>query len=43
VILLSARVQEAEVAQGLGVGADAYLHKPFTAQDLVGLVERVLA
>jgi DNA-binding response OmpR family regulator len=42
VILLSARVQESDVARGLDAGADAYLAKPFKAQDLVELVEQLL-
>jgi DNA-binding response OmpR family regulator len=41
VILLSARVQEADVERGVGAGADAYLAKPFRAQDLVATVERL--
>ena len=43
VILLSARVQESDVARGLDAGADAYLPKPFKAQDLVAKVEELLA
>jgi DNA-binding response OmpR family regulator len=35
VILLSARVQDADVEQGLDAGADAYLAKPFKAGELV--------
>lgn len=42
VILLSARVQESDVARGLEAGADAYLAKPFKAQDLVTAVEELL-
>ncbi|MDX6484966.1 MAG: hypothetical protein QOF43_119 [Gaiellaceae bacterium] len=42
VILLSARVQEGDVARGLDAGADAYLAKPFKAQDLVSKVEELL-
>jgi DNA-binding response OmpR family regulator len=42
VILLSARVQEGDVARGLDAGADAYLAKPFKAQDLVAKVEELL-
>ena len=42
VILLSARVQEGDVARGLDAGADAYLAKPFKAQDLVTKVEELL-
>jgi DNA-binding response OmpR family regulator len=43
VILLSARVQEGDVARGMDAGADAYLAKPFKAQDLVSAVEKLLA
>jgi DNA-binding response OmpR family regulator len=42
VILLSARVQEGDVARGMDAGADAYLAKPFKAQDLVSKVEELL-
>ena len=43
VILLSARVQESDVARGLDAGADAYLPKPFKAQELVTKVQELLA
>jgi len=43
VILLSARVQEGDVKRGLEAGADAYLPKPFKAQDLVTKVKELLA
>ena len=42
VILLSARVQEGDVARGMEAGADAYLAKPFKAQDLVAKVQELL-
>jgi len=42
VILLSARVQESDVARGLEAGADAYLAKPFRAQELVAKVNELL-
>ncbi|HEX4680199.1 MAG TPA: response regulator [Gaiellaceae bacterium] len=42
VILLSARVQEGDVARGMDAGADAYLAKPFKAQDLVSTVQGLL-
>jgi DNA-binding response OmpR family regulator len=42
VILLSARVQEGDVARGMDAGADAYLAKPFKAQELVAKVEELL-
>jgi DNA-binding response OmpR family regulator len=43
VILLSARVQEGDVARGMDAGADAYLAKPFKAQDLVAKVQELLS
>lgn len=42
VILLSARVQEGDVARGMDAGADAYLAKPFKAHDLVTKVQELL-
>ena len=42
VILLSARVQEADVERGLDAGADAYLAKPFRAPELVEKVQELL-
>jgi DNA-binding response OmpR family regulator len=43
VILLSARVQESDVARGIDAGADAYVPKPFKAHELVAKVEELLA
>lgn len=34
VILLTARVQEADVERGFDAGADAYVRKPFSPQEL---------
>ena len=42
VILLSARVQEADVERGMDAGADAYLAKPFKAGDLLAKVQELL-
>jgi DNA-binding response OmpR family regulator len=42
VILLSARVREADVARGMEAGADAYLAKPFRADDLLEQVKALL-
>jgi DNA-binding response OmpR family regulator len=42
VILLSARVQEADIERGLEAGADAYLAKPFKASELVDQVRALL-
>ena len=40
VVLLSARVQEADVERGMEAGADAYLAKPFRSEELLEQVER---
>ncbi|MEA2480397.1 MAG: hypothetical protein QOJ07_2319 [Thermoleophilaceae bacterium] len=42
VILLTARVQEADVARGFEAGADDYVKKPFSPQELKVRVEAVL-
>jgi CheY-like chemotaxis protein len=42
VVLLSARVQEADRQRGLDAGADAYLTKPFRFEDLDAVVEKLL-
>lgn len=43
VILLTARVQEADVARGFEAGADDYIKKPFSPQELRSRVQAVLA
>jgi CheY-like chemotaxis protein len=42
VILLTARVQEADVARGFEAGADDYLKKPFSPQELRARVQAIL-
>jgi DNA-binding response OmpR family regulator len=42
VIILTARVQEADVARGFAAGADEYLKKPFSPQELRARVDAVL-
>jgi CheY-like chemotaxis protein len=42
VVLLSARVQEEDVARGFATGANAYVRKPFTPQELTERVAELL-
>ncbi len=42
VIFLSAKGQESEIQQGLGVGAVKYILKPFAPDELTAQVEQVL-
>ena len=42
VILLTARVQEADVQRGFEAGADDYLRKPFSPQELRARVQAIL-
>jgi DNA-binding response OmpR family regulator len=42
VILLTARVHEADVSSGFGVGADDYITKPFSPDELRTRVEAIL-
>ena len=43
VILLTARVQEADVSRGFEAGADDYLRKPFSPQELRSRVQALLS
>jgi DNA-binding response OmpR family regulator len=39
--MLSAKGSEAEVNKGLSLGADLYITKPFSTQDLVATINRL--
>ena len=42
ILLLTARVQDGDVAHGLAAGADGYVKKPFNGAELVGQVRALL-
>jgi DNA-binding response OmpR family regulator len=42
VILLTARVQEADIARGVEAGADDYVRKPFSTQELRERIQAAL-
>ncbi len=42
IVLLTARSQEADVARGFDVGADDYIRKPFSPQELVSRISAIL-
>ena len=43
ILMLTAKGRDTDVAQGLGVGATAYMTKPFSTQDLAARVRELLA
>jgi len=43
VLMLTAKGRDTDVAKGLGVGADAYMTKPFSTKELVQKVAELLA
>ncbi len=42
ILMLTAKGRDTEVAKGLGLGADAYVTKPFSTRDLVAQVKQLL-
>ncbi len=42
-LMLSAKGRDTDVAQGLGLGADAYMTKPFSTRELAARVRELLA
>ena len=43
VLMLTAKGRDTDVAQGLGVGADAYMTKPFSTKELAAKVKDVMS
>jgi DNA-binding response OmpR family regulator len=43
VLMLSAKGRDSDVAQGLGLGADGYMTKPFSTRELAARVRELLA
>ena len=43
VVLLTARASEADIAEGLAAGADDYIAKPFSPQELAARIQVILA
>ena len=43
ILMLTAKGRDTDVAQGLGMGADGYMTKPFSTKDLAARVREMLA
>jgi DNA-binding response OmpR family regulator len=42
ILMLTAKGRDTDIAQGLGVGADAYMTKPFSTRELAARVKAML-
>ncbi|MGB4467522.1 MAG: response regulator [Azovibrio sp.] len=42
IVMLTAKGRDTEVAKGLGLGADAYVTKPFSNKELVSQIKQLL-
>jgi DNA-binding response OmpR family regulator len=42
ILMLTAKGRDTDIAQGLGVGADAYMTKPFSTKELAARVKAML-
>lgn len=42
IIMLTAKGRDTEIAKGLGLGADAYITKPFSIKDLANQIRQLL-
>jgi DNA-binding response OmpR family regulator len=43
IIMLTAKGRDSEIAKGTGLGADAYITKPFSTKDLVARIRAMLS
>jgi DNA-binding response OmpR family regulator len=41
IVMLSAKGSEAEISKGLSLGADRYVTKPFSTQELLATIDRL--